>query len=143
MHARATLILAGLGLVTTFASVAPASAHPGALAATDVSVIVVLDHPEGASNAAHALAAQHGGRVPQVFDHVLGGFQFVGSAQAVAALSRAPGVRAVVPDETFSLIDVAGTGFFRIHADQSINDPQGPYRGAGTRLAVIDSGVDT
>jgi len=93
-----------------FASVVPASAHPGDLAAADVSVIVVLDRPGDVSSAAHALAAQHGGRVPQVFDHVLGGFQFVGSAQAVAALSRAPGVRGVVPDETFSLIDVAGTG---------------------------------
>ena len=142
MHARAALIGAGFGLLTTFASVVPASADPGDLAAADVSVIVVLDHPGDASRAAHVLAVQHGGRVPQVFDHVLGGFQFVGSPQAVAALSRAPGVRAVVPDETFSLIDVAGTGIFRIHADQSINDPQGPYRGAGTRVAVIDSGVD-
>ncbi|MEP6659259.1 MAG: S8 family serine peptidase [Acidimicrobiales bacterium] len=143
MHARAAAVVAGFGLLTTFASVVPASAHPGDLAAADVSVIVVLDRAEDASSAAHALAAQHGGRVPQVFEHVLGGFQFVGSEQAVAALSRAPGVRAVVPDETFSLIDVASTGFFRIHADQSINDPQGPYRGAGTRVAVIDSGVDT
>ena len=59
MHARAALIVAGLGLLTTFASVVPASAHPGGLAAADVSGIAVLDRPGDASSAAHALAAPH------------------------------------------------------------------------------------
>ena len=143
MRIRGALYATAVAALLSVVPVAAATAVAAAPAGEDVSVIVVLDHPADASRVAQRLAAEHGGQAPQVFSHVLGGFQFVGSAQAVAALSHASGVRAVVPDRTFSLVDVAGTGFFRIDAEQSVADPQGPYRGAGARVALIDSGIDT
>jgi hypothetical protein len=127
--------------MTLAASTASASAQDGA--GEEVSVIVVLDPGRAVASTAARLASEHGGRAPRLFEHALGGFQFVGPAAGAAALSRAPGVAAVVPDDRFSLVDVAGYGFFRIDAEQSVNDPGGPYRGAGTRVAIIDSGVDT
>ena len=121
--------------------------HPASAAATagtdsTVSVIVVLDPGVDVASTTATLARQHGGRAAHVYDRVLGGFAFVGSSDAAAALAQAPGVRAVLPDQVFKLADVAGTGFFRIGANVSVNDPQGPYRGAGARIAVIDSGID-
>jgi hypothetical protein len=78
-----------------------------------------------------------------VFGNVLGGFQFVGPEAALPGLARARGVRAVVPDDELQLDDIGSWGFFRIDADVSLLDPAGPYRGAGARVAIIDSGIDT
>lgn len=132
--------------ITTIALVvlplaSPAGAQPGPPA--DSSLIVVLAPGADVPATAAQLAGQHGGRAGHVFDDVLGGFQFVGPSAAAAGLARSPTVTAVVPDQQFSLVDVAGWGFFRVDADQSVNDPAGPYRGANTRVAVIDSGIDT
>jgi subtilisin family serine protease len=125
-------VLAALG--------APAGAAPSAPG--DVHVIVVLERESPARLVATDMAERHDGGARRVFDHVLNGFEFVGSADAAAALARAPGVQAVIPDETFALVDVAGTGFFRIDADGAVTDAAGPFRGAGTRVAIIDSGID-
>lgn len=132
--------------ITTIAMVvlplaSPAGAQPGQPA--ESSFIVVLAPGADVPATAAQLAGQHGGRAGHVFDDVLGGFQFVGPSAAAAGLARSPMVTAVVPDQQFSLVDVAGWGFFRVDADQSVNDPAGPYRGANTRVAVIDSGIDT
>ncbi len=105
-------------------------------------IVIVDDHVSPAAVAA-AVTAEHGGHVGDVYDHVVGGFQLDASATAIGAIGQAPGIRAVVPDQTFRLRDVAGTGFFRIGADTSVNDSQGPYRGASTRIATIDTGIDT
>jgi subtilisin len=115
-----------------------ASAAPSAT----VSAIVVLQPGADVAADAQALAATHGGRVAQTFTEVLGGFQFVGPAEALTGLRRSSRVRSVVEDSTFELVDSAGWGFFRIDAELSMLDPAGPYRGAGTRVAIIDSGVD-
>lgn len=138
MSGRAKLTVA---LVLGSASPAPVGAEPPADA--PASVIVVLAPGVDASATAARLSAQLGGQAPQVFDQVLGGFQFTGSSSAVAGLARSPVVRAVVPDDSFALVDVAGWGFFRIDADRSALDADGPYRGANTRVAIIDSGIDT
>src|SRR5687768_13576780 len=103
MRMRGVLHATAVAALLSIVPVAGATAVAAAPSGEDVSVIVVLDHPADAPRVAHSLAAEHGGRSPAVFSHVLGGFQFVGSAGAVAALSHASGVRAVVPDRTFSL----------------------------------------
>lgn len=134
-------IRAGVTLAIFFASLlvpAPASAAPP----DAVSVIVVLHPLVDVAGAAGALAAAHGGQVGRTFTHVLGGFQFVGPPQAIAGMRQSPLVDTVVTDSTFDLVDNAGWGFFRIDAELSLLDPAGPYRGAGTRIAVIDSGID-
>jgi subtilisin len=140
MRNRVTLAVVAVAMLLGGSGALPAGA---ADRPADVSVIAVLEPGSSVAATAARLATQHGGRAPRIFEHVLGGFQFVGPAAAVDGLSRAPGVRAVVSDDRFSLVDVAGFGFFRIDAEVSTRDSAGPYRGAGTRVAVIDSGVDT
>lgn len=134
-------VAAGILVMAATMSVAPATAQEAR--GGDASLIVVLDPGEDVTTSAPRLAEQHGGRAERVFEHALRGFQFVGNADAAAGLARSPGVAAVVPDEQLELVDVASYGFFRIDAEQSVNDPDGPYRGANTRVAIIDSGVDT
>jgi subtilisin family serine protease len=118
-------------------------AVPVAAQPSTTSVIVIVDHGASPDAIGAAVTRVHGGHVGHVYDHVLGGFQLDAPAGSIGAIGHTPGVRAVVPDQTFRLSDVAGTGFFRIGADVSVNDSQGPYRGASTRIATIDSGIDT
>src|SRR5207249_2721744 len=104
----------------------PAAASTGAADGDDVHVIVVLGARNDIALEAQNIAEENGGRVGQVYDHVLGGFEFTGPAHAIAGLSHRPGVRAVVAEQTFKLADVGSYGFFRIGADKSVNDAQGP-----------------
>lgn len=130
-------ICALVALLASFLAAGPA----GAQAQADSSWIVVLEPGNDPAGQAEGLARGAGGRVGHVYDDLLGGFAFQGSDAAAAALLRNPLVQAVVPDGTLELIDVAGTGFFRIDADLSHPDPNA-YRGAGTRSVVIDTGLD-
>lgn len=138
---RGRVVAAGMVVLASMVAVGPADAREAR--AGEATFIVVLEPGADVAAAAPRLAAEHGGRAQRLFEHALGGFQFVGNPNAAAGLSRADGVAAVVPDEQFELVDVASYGFFRIDAEQSVNDPDGPYRGANTRVAIIDSGVDT
>ena len=132
-------VIAGLASAALAAGVltVPAAAEPS----TSSVIVIVDDHASPAAVAA-AVTVEHGGHVGDVYDHVVGGFQLDASATAIGAIGQAPGIRAVVPDQTFRLRDVAGSGFFRIGADTSVNDSRGPYRGASTRIATIDTGID-
>lgn len=137
-----SIIVAGISAILAVAIVLlPAVA--GAAPPETVSAIVVLTPGSDVASVAPGLAAAHDGRVEALFTSVLGGFQFRGPAAALAGLRQSPQVRAVVPDQTFHLSeDTAGWGLFRIDAEVSMFDPAGPYRGLGTRVAIIDSGVD-
>lgn len=136
VRALAMFSVAVAGLLT------PTGATAAAEPQGAVSAIVVLRPGVEVAVQARALAAAHHGQAPRTYASVLGGFQFVGPASALAGLRRSPLVRAVVPDSTFALVDDAGWGLFRIDAEQSLLDPAGPYRGVGTRIAIVDSGVD-
>ncbi len=140
MRGRAVLIIATV-VVVIVSAVVPAGAQPPQ--GDDASYVVVLAPGADVPATAAQLANEHGGHVGQLYEAVLGGFQFTGSSSAAAGLARSPRVQTVVPDEQFALVDSAGWGFFRIDAEVSVNDPSGPYRGANTRVAVIDSGIDT
>ena len=91
---------------------------------------------------ASRLAKEAGGSKGHVFDQVLGGFEFKGSAVAAARLSQSPRVRVVVPSTTFTLEDTPGFGIFRIEADEAHQPQNGLHTGAGSRILVIDSGID-
>jgi subtilisin len=141
--ARGWTVPAALALMASvLVAIAPTSTASAA-PVERTSVIVVLDRDVDAKAAAPALAARAGGSAGLVFDEVVGGFEFEGPLPAVAALAAAPGVKVVVPNEEFSLVDLAPWGLWRIDAPQAINSASGPYRGSGTRLATIDSGIDT
>ena len=138
---RRLILVAALALIATLVSAPAVGAAPGPH--DESSVIVVLQPHVDAAAGARALANRHGGEARLVFDEVLGGFEFAGTTPAIEGLSRSPEVRAIVPNDEFSLVDVAGMGIFRIEADLAITDPAGPYRGSGARVAIIDSGIDT
>lgn len=141
MRARALIGLTAIAVVL-LATWAPAGAQP-LRQPDEASFIVVLAPGADVPADSARLAGEHGGQAAQLFEAVLGGFQFTGPSSAAAGLARSPQVQAVVPDEPFALVDLASWGFWRIDADASFSDPDGPYRGANTRIAVIDSGIDT
>lgn len=110
-------------------------------AAPEPAWIVVVD--PSADPAAEARAAgTQGAAVRHVYTDALVGFSFVGDARAAAAVAKSPRVRAVVPAETFELDDSASWGFFRVDADLAHQAANGAWMGEGTRVVVIDSGVD-
>ena len=136
MRFRVGLLLALAALAAGVLSV------PAAAEQSTASVIVLVDHGVSPEAIGAAVTNVQGGHVGRVFDHALGGFQLDAPANSIEAIRQTPGVRAIVPDQTFRLSDVAGMGFFRIGVDASVNDSQGPFRGASTRIATIDSGID-
>ncbi|MEE9473166.1 MAG: S8 family serine peptidase, partial [Acidimicrobiia bacterium] len=104
--------------------------------------IVTLESGINPRTASQGLVQSSGGELGFIYDSVLGGFSFHGSPRAAEALGRSPLVRNVTRSTTLKLVDVAGFGIFRIDADDAHNPVNGNHRGGGTRIAVIDSGVD-
>ena len=133
------IFLASITVLTTMILGLPTA---GAHAPATEGWVVVLEPGADAGTQGRQLAAVVGGRVGHVYEHVLGGFSFEGSPAAAAALRANPNVRAVVPDGAVELADNAWLGIFRIDAHLSQATAYGRYRGAGTRVAVLDSGVD-
>lgn len=136
MYTKLAALVACLALIATAPT---AAAQPPA--GDSATWIVVLE--PGSDADATALARLSGGTAGRAFTNVLGGFVFRGSATAAARLEANPAVAAVVADGTVQLTDQAGMGIFRIDAHLSQSTTHGAYRGAGTRIAVIDSGIDT
>ena len=79
------------------------------------------------------------------YEEALHGFQFHGSVQAAAALEQSPGVVSVEADTALYLQEKLPFGIERIEAYEPEN-PNGAYqqgfRGAGARIAVLDTGID-
>ena len=117
-------------------------AVPSAQAAASQEWIVVLEDGTRAAGQANEMARANHVEVTHVFSNVLGGFAMHASPQAAAALERDPHVAAVVPSRTFTLSDIAGWGLFRIDANDAHAVANGRHRGAGSRIIIIDSGVD-
>jgi subtilisin family serine protease len=93
---------------------------------------------------APGLAKKAGGSVGQVYTHAIKGFQFKGSAKAAAALRKNPNVVSVTTDHAVYLSETDPFGIERIDAFivGGGDAYSAGYRGAGARIAVIDTGID-
>ena len=95
---------------------------------------------------ARAIARNAGGRAGLLYGHALHGFQFNGSAKAAAALARNPRVASVEADRPVYLTETVPFGIERVHAWSSAGETEGAwqagYRGAGARIAILDTGID-
>jgi len=120
------------------------SAGPAAEDLTDNSWIVMLAPGADAAAEAPGLAGAAGGSVGHVYRHALTGFQLRGSAAAADALRRSPRVASVEPDRSLELIETLPFGVKRISAYRTGGGGayQAGFRGAGARIAVLDTGID-
>jgi subtilisin family serine protease len=142
------------------AMVAVSLVAPGAVAAKDKppafpsqgtdalarnSWIVILEKDADLGRAG-AMSRGAGGKVGLVYGHALRGFQFKGSAKAAEALRHNPKVASVEADRPVYLTETVPFGIERVHA-WSFSGPtegayQAGYRGAGARIAILDTGID-
>ena len=123
----------------------PAPPHdPEAEALVEDSWIVMLVSGADAAVEAPGLARAAGGSVGHVYRHALTGFQLKGSPAAADALRRNPRVVSVEADRGVELAEMLPFGVKRISAFRT--DGSGAYqagfRGAGARIAVLDTGID-
>jgi subtilisin len=125
---------------------APPTPQPKPLSGGNTGRWIVTIRPGGdLSEEATRAARGAGGSVGAVFEHVLHGFVFTGSAAGAAALGRNPMVRTVVPDQHIEIAaETITPGIKRIRADHPTSDDahQFGYRGAGARIAIVDTGID-
>jgi len=140
LHRRLIPVAALALLVTTFAVPAAVAAPPGEESDT---WIVTLDPDTPAGEHAVGLASQHGGVAEHVYQFVLNGFSFRGSAQAAEAIARNPNVLRVEPTRVLQATETGPNGVFRIDAwaahgaghDGRMAD------GAPVRIAILDTGI--
>ena len=136
------------GLMAAPSAARAESSQPLPQRGTDIlardSWIVTL--VEGADPAAESagLARAVGGQQGLIYEHALTGFQFKGSAAAAAALRHNPRVASVEPDHAVQLTETLPFGVKRINAYVSGGGGayQAGFRGAGARIAVLDTGID-
>ena len=109
------------------------------------SWIVTLKNGADVALAAR-MSKKAGGKVGLKYTHALKGFQFRGSAKGAIALSKNPRVALVTPDHAIHLTETVPNGISRIHAWSFAGPSQGAYqagfRGAGARIAILDTGID-
>jgi len=133
---------AALLLVSLFAGPATAvpSNGPG-----EHSWIVTLKPGVDSRDRGPGLATEAGGRIGLVYRKAINGFQFFGSDAAAAALQHNPNVQAVAADHPVFLTETLPNGIKRIGAYVPATPGgayQNGYRGAGARIAIIDTGID-
>ena len=137
----ALLLAPGLSL----AKQPPRLAHPGTDLLARDSWIVTLKQGVALSSSGR-LARNAGGNLGLVYGHALHGFQLKGSAAAADALRHSPKVASVQPDRAIYLTETLPFGVERIHAWSFAGPNDGAYqagfRGAGARIAILDTGID-
>jgi subtilisin len=129
----------------TLANQPPKLSHPGSDALARDSWIVTLKKGVDLSSSGR-LARNAGGKLGLVYGHALHGFQLKGSAAAADALRHNPKVASVQPDRAIYLTETLPFGVERIHAWSFAGPDDGAYqagfRGAGARIAILDTGID-
>ena len=106
--------------------------------------IVTLVPDADPGSEAPDLAKAHGGQVDHVYENVLHGFSFRGSAQAVAALARNPRVASVVPNRAVRAVaETLPTGVRRIDASHptAVDAHDLGFTGVGITVAILDTGI--
>jgi subtilisin family serine protease len=142
----AALLSAVIG--ATAAAGGALAAEPAASAAPQSagdSWIVTLRSGYRPDEEAAGLARGAGGKAGLIYRHALAGFVFHGSAQAARALERNPKVRTVVADGPVAITDDGiTTGVSRVSANpvEGSGAYQEGFRGAGARIAILDTGID-
>lgn len=121
----------------------PRLTPPGSDALAQGSWIVTLEKGAHAADAA-TLSKEAGGKLGLVYEHALTGFQFKGSAAAATSLRHNPRVKSVEPDRAVYLTETLPFGVERTHAWSFSGDGayQAGFRGAGARIAILDTGID-
>ena len=122
----------------------PTFPQPGTDKLAQDSWIVTLKASAHPKKDAPGLARAAGGRAGLVYRHALKGFQFKGSAAAAKALSHNPNVVSVEPDNAVHLTETVPYGISRLGAFivGGGDAYAAGYRGAGARIAIIDTGID-
>lgn len=143
MRRPASILL--LALLASALALPPVHARDGARR-IDGSFLVSFHRstpPSEAAALARDLTGRHGGRVDLVFDS-LGGFSVEASATEAERLSRDPRVRSVQPDVLAEALGVPQPDLRhleRTDAYEAFDSVPTPYRGAGMRIAIVDTGV--
>lgn len=134
-----------LALTATLASTGPAASAVSGTGqdATGTWIVVLADRSDPAGTAS-ALAHRVGGEVRYVYDHVLGGFAFGGSAAAAAALARSPEVSRIEPARPVHLTEILPFGVQRIGGWSAHGAGYTGTTSVGTkvRIAILDSGIN-
>jgi subtilisin len=135
---RRRLVVGGLlaALVVSLVGAAPGAAAPQEAAG---GYIVVLD---GSANPA-LLARRHGARVRHLYRHALKGYSTNLTAGQAARLRAAPGVAAVVAEQTFRVsAQTLPTGIDRVDGELSSAVSGNGSGVVNVDIAVIDTGID-
>ena len=147
------LVIAGIvALAVLIASAA--AAQPGLVIKAKErpvkdSYIVVFNQGREASGLAAELAAVHGGKVRQVYQHALQGAAYEMTAAQAEAMARNPWVARVEEDSTYSLVaDQANPPSWGLDRVDQRNLPLNnnyhyDFNGSGVRVYIIDSGIRT
>jgi fibronectin type 3 domain-containing protein len=142
--ALATLVMGAAAPVGAAEKHGPTPVGTDALARD--SWIVTLRADAAPARIAGILARDVGGETGAVYRHALNGFQFLGSAEAAAALANDPRVVSVLPDRALYLTaETLPFGIERIAAyglGEDVGAYQEGYRGNGARVAILDTGID-
>jgi len=120
------------------------SPGPSPLDAGDEWIVTLRPGADPAVEATR-LSRAAGGSVQHVYENVIQGFSFVGSATDAAALGRNPAVASVVRSRVFQIADeTLPFGIQRVDAyhPAALDAQEAGFTGAGVRIGVLDTGID-
>jgi subtilisin family serine protease len=139
----ALVMAMALAPATTLAKSPPTLTPPGTDVLARNSWIVTL-HDAADLKLAARMSKRAGGKVGLVYGSALIGFQFKGTAKAAAALRQNPNVASVEADRPIYLTETVPFGIERVRAwnFQGPSAFEAGFRGAGARIAVLDTGID-
>ena len=155
MHRKASLCAAGLAfaLVTSLIGAGASAESPSTLVdrpeaeVIQSSWIVSVD-TNASPKALAAKASGHGAKVGGVFERAGHAFMFEGTATQAARVAAEPGVIQIEPNVRVELADqiisktTAGLRRTRTRHPTKVDAHELGFQGAGSRIAIIDTGVD-
>jgi hypothetical protein len=103
------------------------------------SFVVALQPGVDVRSAAAEIARDYGGRAALVYDHVIGGFQFIGPDGAGERLATDPRVRSVQPD--FEMQTAEANASVHLNAIDQPAAVSSQADGHNIRVGILDTGV--
>ena len=130
------IVVAVITIILAFGSVRTAQAGPPPHAIPGQYIVVLRDSVTDPAAAARDLSRRHGFTVLHVYEHAIKGFAAQIPTAALAGIARDPRVEFISEDrEVVAFQQTLPTGINRINAENRTNT------GAGTNVAVIDTGI--